>query len=117
MVSRRVVIQKYEPQTHAYTAVADLLVAFSVGMAATPTWAAPGDITTVAGASVTPTAQDVQNENFGGFSGDGGAAKKAQLRVPSDVAVDGAGNLYCADSYNNRIRKIELVGAPMKAKK
>ena len=41
-----------------------------------------------------------------GYSGDGGLATQAQLRYPQGVAVDGAGNLYIADSDNNRIRKV-----------
>jgi len=41
-----------------------------------------------------------------GFSGDNGPATSAQFDVPSDVAVDSAGNLYIADLYNNRIRVV-----------
>ena len=41
-----------------------------------------------------------------GFLGDGAAATSAQLNGPSGVAVDGKGNLYVADEYNNRIRKV-----------
>ena len=43
-----------------------------------------------------------------GFSGDGGLARQAQLYSPRAVAVDGAGNLYIADSLNDRIRKIDV---------
>jgi len=55
--------------------------------------ASDGTITTVAG---------------GGYFtlGDGGPATSAWLYGSEDVAVDGAGNLYIADTLNNRIRKV-----------
>lgn len=45
-----------------------------------------------------------------GYSGDGGPAAIAQLNGPSGVAVDGSGNLYIADYFNNRIRKVSATG-------
>ena len=45
-----------------------------------------------------------------GFSGDGGPAVEAELYDPAGVAVDSAGNLYIADSGNQRIRKIDSTG-------
>jgi uncharacterized protein (TIGR03437 family) len=57
-----------------------------------------GTITTIAGG---PTA---------GFSGDGGPAANAQLSFPSGLAVDSGGNLYVADSWNFRVREINLDG-------
>ncbi len=45
-----------------------------------------------------------------GFSGDGGDALLAQLNAPFGVAVDRAGNIYIADSYNNRIRRVTPSG-------
>jgi hypothetical protein len=41
-----------------------------------------------------------------GFAGDGGAAINASLSNPTDVAVDGLGNVFIADSGNKRIRKV-----------
>ena len=42
-----------------------------------------------------------------GFSGDGAAATAAELNRPTGVAVDGSGNIYIADSLNNRIRVVK----------
>jgi len=54
-----------------------------------------GTITTIAGVGTT------------GFSGDGGPASSAQLNNPSGVVLDATGNLFIADSGNNRIRVVE----------
>lgn len=56
--------------------------------------AATGVITTVAG------------NGTAGYSGDGGAATSAELNQPNGMAVDNAGNLYIADTANQRIRKV-----------
>ena len=45
-----------------------------------------------------------------GFGGDGGPATEAQLSYPRDVLPDSAGNLYIADTSNNRIRKLSPDG-------
>ena len=45
----------------------------------------------------------------GGYSGDNGPATSAELNLPYGVAVDSAGNLYVADTGNNRIRKVAAV--------
>ena len=41
-----------------------------------------------------------------GFAGDGGPANKVEMSLPTGVAVDSSGNVYFADSLNNRIRKL-----------
>jgi hypothetical protein len=45
-----------------------------------------------------------------GYSGDGGAAVNASLAYPFGVATDASGNLYIADTGNNRIRKVNTNG-------
>ena len=45
-----------------------------------------------------------------GFSGDGGPAVNAQLNAPQGIALDSGGNLYIADSLNNRVRKVDTSG-------
>jgi hypothetical protein len=45
-----------------------------------------------------------------GFSGDGGAADKAELKEPRGLAVDDLDNVYIADSGNNRIRRVNERG-------
>jgi uncharacterized protein (TIGR03437 family) len=55
--------------------------------------AADGKVSTVAGGAA-------------GYMGDGGAAVEARLAAPRDVALDSGGNLYIADTFNHRIRKI-----------
>jgi sugar lactone lactonase YvrE len=57
-----------------------------------------GTITTVAGTGIA------------GFSGDGGLATSAQLARPEGVAIDRSGNIYIADSDNNRIRRVDAKG-------
>ena len=44
------------------------------------------------------------------FAGDGGPATSASLYNPASVAVDSAGNLYIADTFHNRIRKVSFLG-------
>jgi sugar lactone lactonase YvrE len=48
----------------------------------------------------------VAGSPISGFSGDGGPATSARLSSPTGIAVDTAGNLFIADTYNNRIRKV-----------
>ncbi len=56
-------------------------------------------ITTVAGAGES-------GRNAGTFEGDGGLATAARLNLPLDVTVDAAGDLWIADFFNNRVRRV-----------
>jgi len=53
-----------------------------------------GFITTVAGTGTS------------GYNGDTGPGTSVQLANPSGIAVDSAGNVYIADTNNNRVRKL-----------
>ena len=46
------------------------------------------------------------------FAGDGGPSNAAGISGPSAVAFDLAGNVYLADSGNDRIRKVLVAAAP-----
>jgi sugar lactone lactonase YvrE len=48
----------------------------------------------------------VAGDGVQGFAGDGGAATAAELDSPSGLAMDGAGNLYIADTHNHRVREV-----------
>ncbi len=59
-------------------------------------WVTPtGEMITFAGTLEAP-----------GFSGDGGAALKAQFYLPAQIARDSTGNTYVADEYNLRVRQV-----------
>ena len=48
----------------------------------------------------------VAGTGYPGFSSDNGPATSAELSLPAGIEVDSSGNLYIADAYANRIRKI-----------
>lgn len=45
-----------------------------------------------------------------GSTGDGGAATAARLATPIEITPDAFGNLYIADSSNNRVRRVSAAG-------
>ena len=63
--------------------------------------ASTGNISTIAGAG------GYSQRHEGGFGGDGGPAVSAMLHSPEGVALEAAGNLYIADRFNHRIRKVD----------
>ena len=70
------------------------LVVFFVAQLSFSAFAQSGIVTTVAG------------NGTAGFTGDGGPATAARLKKPGGVALDAAGNLFIADTWNHRIRKV-----------
>jgi len=52
----------------------------------------------------------IAGNGIAGYSGDGGPATLSQFYFPGGIMVDNLGNLYVADTYNHRIRKIDTDG-------
>ena len=121
----------------AFIIMAAFIAVFTGG--AISGYAAPGDITTIAGTGLSfPSGVAVDSigniyiadtnnhrirkvgidgiittvagNGFAGYSGDGGTATSAGLFFPRGVAVDSIGNIYIADMENQRIRKVGIDG-------
>ena len=59
----------------------------------------------------TDTIETLAGMGAAGFSGDGGPAKSAELNLPSGVTTGSNGNIFIADFYNNRIRRVTALSA------
>lgn len=88
--------QLSQPHRVAVDAAGNLYIADSGNYRIRKVDAATGIISTVAGTGAQ------------GSSGDGGAATSAKLSQPKGVALDAAGNIYIADTANNKIRKVTV---------
>jgi sugar lactone lactonase YvrE len=99
-------IQLELPQNLAVDSAGNLYIADSYNSAIRKISASTHIITTIAGQGNTSACDVMSACNGHGFSGDGGAATSAYLAFPWGVAADNSGNVYIADTYNNRIRKI-----------
>jgi hypothetical protein len=95
-----------QPTGLAVDAKGNLYIADSANNVIRRVAATTGIITSVAG----DYAADKANGGLGGFSGDGGPATSAQLNDPQGVAIDGAGDLFIADTFNNAIREVTPAG-------
>jgi trimeric autotransporter adhesin len=78
----------------AVDASGNIYIADSYNMRVRMVTKSTGIITTVAG------------DGRQGYKGDGGLATTASLNIPQIVMIDASGNIYIADTYNNRIRMI-----------
>ena len=83
-----------QPEGLVVDRAGNLYIADSVNALVREVHAGSGIITTVVG-----TGKD-------GYSGDGKSASHAELNDPEGLVVDRAGNLYIADSKNNRVREV-----------
>ena len=52
----------------------------------------------------------VAGDGRGGYNGDGIPATEAHLLHPRGLAVDRSGNLYIADAFNHRVRRVDSMG-------
>ena len=90
--------QLFAPEGLATDAAGNVYIADTGNQKIRKITAKTGIITTVAGTGAK------------GFFGDNGLAVSAELKNPTDVAVDSSGNLYIADNGNSRIRKVSSNG-------
>jgi hypothetical protein len=86
--------QLYAPNGVALDAAGDVFIADQGNSRVREVVKATGQIITVAGTG------------GGGYNGDNIAATAAQLNYPTGVAVDAAGDVFIADSQNNRVRAV-----------
>jgi hypothetical protein len=93
--------QLSSPTGLAFDALGNLYIADS-GNSVIRRVSTSGVITTVAG----NVAADRSSGGLGGFSGDGGPATAARLHSPQGIALDQAGDLFIADTFNNAIREV-----------
>jgi sugar lactone lactonase YvrE len=83
------------PQGLAVDSAGNLYIADSENQRVRKVDAQTGMITTVAG------------NGSAGYSGDGAPGTSATLNSPTGLAIDRAGNLFVADTRNNRVRKVD----------
>lgn len=59
--------------------------------------------------AITGVITTVVGNGTAGYSGDGGPALSAQINNPFGVALDLKGNIFIADTQNNRIRRVDVI--------
>jgi hypothetical protein len=90
------------PAGIALDGAGDLFIADSVNNVIREITAATGNISTIVGF------KNAEGAGGSGFGGDGGPATAALLNTPWGVTADGYGYLYIADTFNHRVRKLNI---------
>jgi sugar lactone lactonase YvrE len=85
----------YNPSSVVLDASNNLYIADTRNNVIRVVYSSTGNINTYAGVGT------------GGFSGDNGPATSAEFYRPIDIVIDGSSNMFIADSWNNRIRRID----------
>ena len=93
----------YNPTNVAVDASGNIFIAVTLSNRIREVSAATGNISTVAG------------DGPAGFFGDGAAANFALLNHPAGVAVDTSGDIFIADTVNNRVREASASTVPAPA--
>lgn len=96
--------QLYSPQGVTVDIAGNLYIADTFNMVIRKLTASSGMITTVAG--------NGNGQPCVSYGGDGGPATSAALCYPQAVVVDNKGNLYIADTLENRIREVTVTSLP-----
>ncbi len=60
--------------------------------------------------AITGIISTIAGTGVGAYGGDGGPATTSMLYDPQDACMDKKGNLYIADLWNNRIRRVDTTG-------
>jgi len=87
----------YLPQSIATDSAGDLYIADSDNCRIQKIAAATGDMSTVAGSSA---------GKCGTYAGNGGAATSATLSQMQGIALDSGGDIFIADTFNNRVEEV-----------
>ena len=85
-----------DPAAVAVDSTGDLFIADTYNNIVREVKASTGAVTIVAG------------DGTYGYTGDNGQATAAELANPADIVLNGSGDLYIADTYNNVIREVNL---------